>query len=184
VIEQRSREPSRADLLGAVGAAPRQRRMAVEIPERGEHCGPVRVRDLGLCGRATQCPEHADALRRRKGEVVAGDRIRPPRPSQRVSGGRVQAAGEHRLQLLLTDLTARFEAELGQSATDPHAGLLTGTEVVLTRADRDAGLVIPPRGAADLRRRQHACFPRTDKPAPISRPEPPPYIPRMHMSAE
>ncbi len=74
----------------------------------------------------------------------------------------VQAASEHRLQFLLADLAAGLEAELRESATDPNAGLLAGTQVVLARADRNALLVIAPGGAADLRRRQHVCFPRTD----------------------
>ncbi len=96
------------------------------------------------------------------------------------SGDGVQAAGEHRLQLLLTDLAARLEAELRQSAADPDAGLFAGAEVVLARADRDTGLVIAPGGAADLRRRQHAYFP----PHRYRDPTPPPYIRRMHMSAD
>ena len=162
VVEQGGGEPAGADLLDAVGAAPRQRRVRVEVGEGGEDGGAVRLRDVGLRGRTTQCPQHADALGCRERQVEPGDRIRPPRPTQRLAGDGVQAAGEDRLELLLTDLAARLEAELGESATDPHAGLLTGTEVVLARADRDTGLVIPPGGAADLRRRQHAFYPRTD----------------------
>src|ERR1019366_2720754 len=104
----------------------------------------------------------------------------PPRPTECLSGDGVQAAGEHRFQLLLTDLAIRLEAEFREPAAHPHAGLLAGTEVVLARADRDRGLVIPPGGAADLRRRQHRCFP----PHRYRDPTPSPYIRRMHMSAD
>ena len=82
VVEQGGGEPAGADLLDTVGAAPRQRRMAVEVGEGGEDCGAVCLRDLGLRGRTAQRPQHADALGGREGEVEAGDRIRPPRPTE------------------------------------------------------------------------------------------------------
>ncbi len=82
VIEQGGGEPAGADLFDAVGAAPRQRRVLIEVGQGGEDGGAVRLRDLGLRGRAAQCPQHADALGCGERQVVAGDRIRPPRPTQ------------------------------------------------------------------------------------------------------
>jgi hypothetical protein len=69
--------------------------------------------------------------------VTASARHARPR---RVAGDGVQAAGEDRLQLLLADLARQARARAaGEPAAHPHAGLLAGTQVVLARADRNAG---------------------------------------------
>jgi hypothetical protein len=67
----------------------------------------------------------------------------------------VQRSREDSFQLRLTDDRAALETEFGQAATAPTTRRFTVAEVVLARAGGDAVLVIPPRRATDLRRRQH-----------------------------
>ena len=90
VVKQRRHQPRGRDLFDAVGAAPRQRRMHIQIRQRGGHRGPVRVHNLLSGNRSTQRPQGADALGCGERQVETGDRIGPPRPTQRRPRDRVQ----------------------------------------------------------------------------------------------
>ena len=155
VVEQRRHQPRRRDLFDAVGAAPRHRRVRIEVAQRGRHRSPMGVDKLLPSGCSTQRPQGADALRCGEREVETGDRVRPPRAPQRRTGDRVQRPREHRLKLYLADNSTRLQTQFGKAATEPTTRRFTVTEVVLARARGDTVLVIPPRRAADLRRRQH-----------------------------
>jgi hypothetical protein len=101
--------PSRA------GTAPHERPDRPAGPDRG----PVRRHRLRRRARISQCPQGADALRRREREVEAGHPIGPPRSPQPIAGDRVQTAGEQRLQLPLTHQPARGQPKLLQPAAVP-----------------------------------------------------------------
>ena len=83
-----------------------------------------------------------DALGRREREVEPGHPISPPRPAQPGPGDRVQAAGEQRLQLPLTDHRAGRQPELLEPAAVPATRRLTHPGVVLRGlAGHPAGVV-------------------------------------------
>jgi hypothetical protein len=165
VIEDRRRQPGRPNLLGAVRAAAREGGVRVQIPERRLQRGPVRGLHLPPHPVVAQRPQGADALRHRKGQVVPGHPVHPPRPPQRMPGLRVQRPPEQRLQLPLLDQPPRCQLERGQPAAVPATRCLTGAEVVVAGAAGHLVLVVPPARDADLRRTQHDRKPGPESPA-------------------
>ena len=82
----------------------------------------VGLADLRGGGRDRQGPQGGDGLGGGEGQVVLGHRVRPPRTAQRLTGARVQAAGEQRLHLLLEDRPVGLEAELREAGAAQRPG--------------------------------------------------------------
>ena len=163
MVEHRRHQPGRADLLHPVRAAPRQRRMGVQIGKAGADRGAVRRHRLRRRRRRrrriSQRPQRADALGRGERQIEPGHPIGAPGPPQPAAGHRVQTAGEQRLQLLLAHHRARRQPKLLQAAAVPPSRCLPHPEVVLRRRAGDPVGVVPPRGRTDLRRTQHQHTP-------------------------
>ncbi len=163
MVEHRRHQPGRADLLHPVRAAPRQRRMGVQIGKAGADRGAVRRHRLRRRRRRrrriSQRPQRADALGRGERQIESGHPIGAPGPPQPAAGDRVQAAGEQRLQLLLAHHRTWRQPELLQPPAVPAPRRLTHPQVVLTRLAGHPVGVVPPRAGADLRRAQHRPHP-------------------------
>lgn len=108
------------------------------------------ARDLG----ATERPQQRDRLRRREGEIEAGDRAAPADATQAERRpGRGVVPGQHRRQLIGIDLA--LETEIGSGVTEPVALGLTLPGVVVLRAFGDLGGVVALLAGAELADRQH-----------------------------
>ena len=133
VVEQRRHQAFGGDLL--TPSVPRRDNPAWESRYANAAVTAARCASSTWVCRChpAQSPQCADTLGCGERQVETGDRIDSPRPAQRLTGDWVQGAGEDRLQLRLADLPAGLQAELAEAAADPHAGLFTLGQVVLTR---------------------------------------------------
>ena len=125
--------------------------------------------DLGADAAPAERPGQRDRLRRREGEVEAGDRAAAAdrAEAERLAVDRA-AAGQHRGQLLAVDLAV--EAEKGGRGADPVALRLALAGVVVLGAFGDLLQVVGLLARAELADREHqqVCPRRARNPSWVS----------------
>jgi hypothetical protein len=131
------------DELRASGAAARPARLALHVGEGGLDSFSVGSLDFEGGEGAAEAPEQGDRLGSREGEVEAGDRAVASHPSHREQGRAIDriAPGQHRRELVLTDLA--FQAEVAGGVADPFPGRLAFAGVVVLGAFGDLVEVMP-----------------------------------------
>ena len=142
------------DEFVAAVAAPGPAGLALHVVERGGDGGAVGGGDLGPGALAAERPGERDRLRRREGEVEAGDRAAPGdvAEAERLAGRRV-AAGQHRGQALGVDLAV--EAQVDGGGAGPVALGLTAAGVVVLGAFGDPFGVVALLAGAELPDGEH-----------------------------
>ena len=140
-------------------AAPRPAGVSLQVADGFADGGVVGFGDLAADRGAAERPGQRDRLRRREGEVEAGDRFSVGRglQAERIAAGRV-AAGQHEDQLLALDLAVEAE-ELGAVAEPVALGLALAGVVVLG-AFGDFAQVVALLAGAELADREHQRRPR------------------------
>jgi len=135
VAKARRHEAARSDPLAPVVAAPSEGGVGLQVGERLGDGVVVRPSDGVAQVIGTEAVEDAHRLRRREGDVEAGDPIGPKPPDERLAvGGR--PAGEEGTERFRLDVSR--EPELGAGPADPATGRLAGADVVLLQPCRDA----------------------------------------------
>jgi hypothetical protein len=137
-----------------VAVAPKagERRLALQIAERGADGALVRFSDpiRGLA--VTDRPQHADRLRRREGDVEAGHAVLAQVARQRLAAARIKGI-EDRVELGALDLAG--ELELVGAGAAPAPRRLALARVVVLGAGGDRVQVIGLLAPAELADRDH-----------------------------
>ena len=154
VLEGGGEEAVAADELGATVTAPRPARLPLHVVEGTGQRLALSFADLAGDLGAAERPKQRDGLRRREGEIEAGDRAATTDVTQAERRpGRGVVAGQHRRQLIGIDLA--LEAEFDGGVTEPVALGLALSGVVVLRAFGDLRRVVALLAGAELADRDH-----------------------------
>ena len=134
MAERRRDEPIALDRLSAAGSAARHRRLALHVSHRVDHCAVVRVANDRTQPVVSDPEQHADALRRRVGQIEPRSAV-AQHATERLAATRM-LAGEHARKRVDGDRAG--EPERCRAGADPDSRRLRAAEVVVldTRAHR------------------------------------------------